>query len=1409
MLRNPLQAVEPPESTWRPRAPQQPHRDVGLSRPPVHACVERHPTATPVRSPIMASPAVPNPPSPQAVMAHIRKLSDPDPDFRFMALNDLLQLLNISKPDFLHHDYNIAARAVDSVIKTLDDQNSEVQNLAINLGPLVGKVPATILPPMIDKLSSLKLKNAVDNTVPSLALRSVVTALPRPVPGLPVTSDVKQAYDAIHRVLIPRLIGPGPKTQVPDTTIDLPAVPTGLLQDEESINGEAVDVLIDLVRCFGPLLQSVEVEATVQVVMQLLESTKGTSVVKKRAVVAISMLAVYVTDDQLEDVIQRLTTGLAQASTSAVTRKLYIAILGSMARSIPVRFGPHISKAAPFVLQALSDRELEQHLEKISDGEDLGQDFNEIRESALVALEAFLASCPQEMRLFTDEVISSIIRYVKYDPNYAVDDDEDMEVDDEDEDADDDDFEEDDGFEDDDDDASWKVRRCAVKAMYTLIATRGSGDLLDNGVLYSQAAPLLVKRIDEREENVRLEVISALSLLIRKTGEGLHMADLSLDEMEAEPVGQMPLSRKRRRQSSGGSASASRFMAAPGLTSPVLEKVPPTGPRADLSRLMPSIVKAGTKQLKAKTVPTRQSIINMFDDLVSVQRGGLSDYFADIVGPITAEAKSSISGNVSSSLASAGGSSSATPSTLRIAALRLISDICKTHSSSLLQPYLSKIVAAVTAAVHDRFYKISSDALRTAEELVKTITPPRSRNAGTKYKAELEKLYEVILDRGSANDADAEVRQRAIHALGVLVSRTSSSEGSELLSDDKRKVALEVLKDRLKNETTRLAAVRAVDNVAAFAVTPGQLSKDWIQNVALELSSQLRKANRSLRGSSVVALKHLVLSKAAQGQLEPSTIQGIVTALMPAVTNSDTHLLGPALLILANMVQTNPALVVTEGMVAALCQLLKSHFASIVLDQLLELMDRVGQSGTAGQLMRGLLNEVSVLGDPSVVGKVIGTLLVTGGNSTGVSLDSFVSELQTSAQTGDDARVSLALAVLGEAGFRLGAKSPLEPDLFLAQFHAEPDKVSLAAAIALGRAGSGNVSKFLPVILKTMQQGGNTQYLLIQSIKEVLQSIPVQSTDLRDYALAIWEQLLAASENADNRVVCAECAGRLVILDPSLFMPKLEQQTLLKAKSPGIRGMAVQAVRYTLPESDDAFDAMLKSTLISMLLVMLQDSDMEIRRLAMSTLNSAAHNKPDLILPHLGDLVPFVLSESVIKPELIKEVLLGPFKHLVDDGLEVRKSAYETLYALMETAFTRMNNIDFYDRVVAGLKDDNDIRQLCNLMVTKLIVIDPDETARRLDSIAEAYRGVLSVKLKDNAVKQDIEKQEEANKSVLRVTLLLGDKMKAMTGNAGAATSNAGAAGVWTLYWEWVNKEFEKQLKSLREETKELQTRMV
>lgn len=101
--------------------------------------------------------------------------------------------------------------------------------------------------------------------------------------------------------------------------------------------------------------------------------------------------------------------------------------------------------------------------------------------------------------------------------------------------------------------------------------------------------------------------------------------------------------------------------------------------------------------------------------------------------------------------------------------------------------------------------------------------------------------------------------------------------------------------------------------------------------------------------------------------------------------------------------------------------------------------------------------------------------------------------------------------------------------------------------------------------------------------------------------------------------------------------------------------MVIQAIRYTLPDSDEAFDAVLKTALIDMLAVMLRDPELENRRLALTTLNSAAHNKPDLIIPNLAQLLPLVMKESVVKPELVREVMMGPFKHKVDDGLEVRK----------------------------------------------------------------------------------------------------------------------------------------------------------
>lgn len=132
----------------------------------------------------------------------------------------------------------------------------------------------------------------------------------------------------------------------------------------------------------------------------------------------------------------------------------------------------------------------------------------------------------------------------------------------------------------------------------------------------------------------------------------------------------------------------------------------------------------------------------------------------------------------------------------------------------------------------------------------------------------------------------------------------------------------------------------------------------------------------------------------------------------------------------------------------------------------------------------------------------------------------------------------------------------------------------------------------------------------------------------------------------------------------------------------------------------------------------------------------------------------------------------------------------------MEVALSRISIISLYDRVVAGLSDDHDIRALSNLMLSKLAIIDPQETVRRLDTIAGAFRAVLSTKLKDNAVKQELEKQEEASRNVLRTSLLLWDKLKNSVGT--------GQCQIWLGYWEWVTKDYERTLTMFKQESEDI-----
>ena len=201
----------------------------------------------------------------------------------------------------------------------------------------------------------------------------------------------------------------------------------------------------------------------------------------------------------------------------------------------------------------------------------------------------------------------------------------------------------------------------------------------------------------------------------------------------------------------------------------------------------------------------------------------------------------------------------------------------------------------------------------------------------------------------------------------------------------------------------------------------------------------------------------------------------------------------------------------------------------------------------------------------------------------------------------------------------------------------------------------------------------------------------------------------------------AECLGKLTLLDPNSLMKNLE--SYLDCASSLSRSTVVTAIKFTITDQPQPIDGLLKSCL-GKFLNALQDNDVNVRRVALVTFNSAAHNKPslvrDLLLPTTNgetmsidqppqsSLIQHLYNETKIRKELIREVEMGPFKHTVDDGLDLRKAAFECMYTLLDSCLDRIDIFEFLNHVEDGLKDHYDIKMLTYLMLVRLSTLCPN-----------------------------------------------------------------------------------------------------
>uniref|UniRef100_A0A383V8K4 TATA-binding protein interacting (TIP20) domain-containing protein n=1 Tax=Tetradesmus obliquus TaxID=3088 RepID=A0A383V8K4_TETOB len=1065
-------------------------------------------------------------------------------------------------------------------------------------------------------------------------------------------------------------------------------------KDNFEVLTDSLDILTDVVAKFGHLLP--EQHATIVQLLQpyLDDSRQG---IRKRALHCIGALSPCLSDAQLDAVAQHKLGQLKGGALKPDTARSYVQGVGALSKAVGYRFGRHLTEAVPLMVQygqkaAEGDDELREYALQAAEGDE------ELREYALQALESFVSRSPADARPFLEQLLAEALRYIKYDPNYAADDmDEDGGEGGSDED-------DDDGSEEeysDDEDMSWKVRRAAAKLLSALV--HAYPDQLAD--IYSKAAGELVARFREREENVKADVFAAHCDLLRQVG----------------------------------------------IVSGRYDATDPASPLQLLLRDVGPMLKAAARQLADKSPKTRMGMFTVLRTLVGVLPGSVADHVGMLVPGILLACKDK----------------SASSSSLKIEALTFLRAAMESNAPPVFQQHVAQLSSGVFAAVGERYYKVAAEALRVCEQMVSVIRPNPPAPTAPELAPVVAGMFSCINGRLAAQDQDQEVKECAILCMAHLVATCG-----DLLSAEVPGV-LKLLLERLRNEITRLPAVKGF---AILAHSQLELGLDGaLEPVIAELTSFLRKANRLLRQAALAALEALVAKYGPS--LDPASTSALLAESSSLISDADLSIAALSLKLAVTLLRQQPAVaqqVVERVLPAGLVLVRSPLLQGAALAELQALFPALAGTGSPAAKTEALLSALLDEGrgrrdgggstDGSArqaqhsVAQCCAVLVVPAGQA---QVDATVKQLLQMLKSADQASQRLALLCLGEIGRRTDLSSaPNVESAVNASLSSENEDIRAAASLALGGVACGNLGRFLPALLQSIEGASGQskqQYLLLQALNEVVTTVSARkAADTRaGFTEAQVQQvldLLVSCSRAEEecRNVVAECLGRLALLHPSEVLARL--RTGLSSDSEHTRCVVVGAVKYMVVDKPHPVDDLLKDCLLDFLMLM-KDPDRHVRKAAVVALSAVVHHKPGLVAAGLEQLLPLLYDQTAIKPEMIRTVDLGPFKHRIDDGLELRKAAFECLDILL-TALPHVlqQQPDFLAALESGLKDHQDVKAPAHLMLVKLAASPGGGPAvlSQLDKLVEPLEKTLTAKLKSDAVKQEVDRHEELLRSCLR-----------------------------------------------------------
>jgi len=687
------------------------------------------------------------------------------------------------------------------------------------------------------------------------------------------------------------------------------------------------------------------------------------------------------------------------------------------------------------------------------------------------------------------------------------------------------------------------------------------------------------------------------------------------------------------------------------------------------------------------------------------------------------------------------------------------------------------VCKAAVATVSHRYHKITVAGLLLVQSVAAAVSGAK---AGAMNKAARKMvaagLHATVSSRLREQDMDTEAKISSLQTMAVLVVQL----GSHLSASELEAGALLVV-ERMASDGTRIAAIQALQEMVDSPLRV-QVPQKVLPTVLEWLGTFLRKADREL--------KHSVLALATSMVQQPGA-GGVVEAMVPAaapaaalLNESDLYVAATAMGLFTAVLDQGDSSPAARGAFAeaALPQALRLVQSPLLqgapLRNLQELFAALSQSQADGTgyelLVEGLTGQTEHQAESKQVlvsvGKCVSAVCQAQGKAADLAASLLEGLGRKGGKQGREVQAMGKLYCLAE----LGACSDLSGvpglDLGILEHFASPvEGVKAAASYALGRSALGNLPAFLPVLLKHMGGGGKLKYLLLLSVKEVVAgdgAVCLSEGDVRAILAGLVGQSGAGEEAARN--VVSECLGKLLISCPKLALP--EVQGLLGSSTPLDRVVAASAFKHAFSTPGGDASSALKPGLEA-LFSLVADEDRGVKIAALQAVTQGLSVFPGLLQPLLAPRLPEIIGLCGFREDLTREVILGPFKQVEDDGIPLRRAAFICLDSVLSSCEGCADVGSVLAVVVEGISDPFDVLRCSALTLSdhysvkltshralrRIISLrgGPEAVVAALPQITEALKKTLGFKTKRDAVQQEIERVEEMKAGALSAALAL------------------------------------------------------